>query len=158
MGEIDDRVKKLFKGHQVVGLDTMPFIYSMEAREPYIPLLRSFFSYIEKGFAKGVTSIITLTEVLVKPIKDQNIKAVKNYKFLLNNFPNLKLVNIDPKVAEKGAELRAKYGIRTPDALQVGSAIENQATIFLSNDHKLKRIKEMEIVVLKEIMDYQDLC
>jgi predicted nucleic acid-binding protein len=153
MGEIDDKVKKLFKAHQVVGLDTMPFIYSMEARKPYIPFLRSVFYYIEKGFAKGITSIITLTEVLVKPLKDQNIRAIKDYKFLLTNFPNLKMVNIDPKVAEKGAELRATYGIRTPDALQVASAIENQATIFLSNDHKLKKIKEIEMVLIKEVAD-----
>ena len=153
MGEIDDRVKKLLKGHQVVALDTMLFIYSMEARRAYIPFLRSIFYYIERGLTKGVTSIITLTEVLIKPLKDQNIKAVKDYKFLLNNFPNLRMVNIDPKLAEKGAELRARYGIRIPDALQLASAIENQATIFLSNDYNLKKIKEIEIVLVKEMMD-----
>ena len=149
MGEIDDKIKKLFEEHKVVGLDTMLFIYSMEAKKAYIPLLSSIFYYIEKGLAKGVTSIITLTEILIKPIKDRNIEAVKDYKFLFNNFPNLKMVNIDPKTAEKGAELRAKYGIRTPDALQVASAIENQATIFLSNDYKLKKIREIETLLLK---------
>lgn len=153
MEEIDSKIKRLLKDHRVVGFDTMPFIYSMEAKKPYISLLRSIFYYIEKGLAKGVTSSITLTEILVKPIKDQNLKAVKDYKFLLSNFPNLKMVNIDPKVAERGAELRAKYGIRTPDALQVASAIENQATIFFSNDDKLKRIKEIKIVVLREMAD-----
>lgn len=153
MGEIDDKIKRLFKEHQVIGFDTMLFIYSMEAKKPYMPMLESIFYYVENGLAKGVTSIITLTEILVKPIKDRNVEAVKDYKFLLNNFPNLKMVNIDAKVAEKGAELRAKYGIRTPDALQVASAIENQATIFLSNDHKLKKIKEIETVVLEEMVD-----
>ena len=91
--------------------------------------------------------------ILVKPIKDQNIKAIKDYKFLLNNFPNLKMVNIDPEIAEKGAELRARYGIRIPDALQIASAIENHATIFISNDNKLKKVKEIEVAVLKEITD-----
>ena len=81
MGEIDDRVKKLLKGHQVVGLDTMLFTYSMEARRSYIPFLRSIFYYIERGLTKGVTSIITLIEVLIKPLKDQNIKAVKTANF-----------------------------------------------------------------------------
>lgn len=151
MGEIDDKIKRLLKGHKVVGLDTMLFIYSMEAKKPYISLLKSIFYYIENGLAKGVTSIITLAEILVKPIKDCNIEAVKDCKFLLNNFPNLKMVNIYPKTAEKGAELRAKYGIRTPDALQIASAIENQATIFLSNDNELKKIKEIKTVLLKEL-------
>ena len=63
------------------------------------------------------------------------------------------MVNIDPQVAEKGAELRATYGIRIPDALQLASAIENQATIFLSNDYNLKKIKDIEIVLLKEMID-----
>ncbi len=153
MGEIDDKIKKLLKGHEIAGLDTMTFIYSMEAGKLYTPLLKSIFYYIEGGFAKGITSIITLLEILVKPIKDQNIKAIKDYKFLLNNFPNLKMVNIDPEIAEKGAELRARYGIRIPDALQIASAIENHATIFISNDNKLKKVKEIEVAVLKEITD-----
>jgi predicted nucleic acid-binding protein len=155
MGEIDDRVKQLLKGHQVVGLDTMLFIYSMEARSSYLPFLKPIFYSIEKGLIKAVTSIITLTEVLIKPLKDQNITAVKNYKFLLKNFPNLTLVNIDHHVAEKGAELRARYGIRIPDALQVASAIENSATTFLSNDYHLKKVTEIEIVLLKEMMENQ---
>lgn len=153
MEKIDKKIKRLFKGHEVVGFDTMAFIYSMEAKKPYISLLRSIFYYIEEGFAKGITSTITLAEILVKPIQDQNIKAIKDYKFLLNNFPNLKMVNIDAKVAEKGAELRAKYEIRTPDALQIASAIEDRATIFFSNDDRLKKIEEIEVVVLKEILD-----
>jgi predicted nucleic acid-binding protein len=153
MGEIDHKIKKLLRGHEIVGLDTMIFIYSMEARKLYTPLLKSIFYYIEGGFAKGVTSTITLLEILVKAIKDRNTKAVKDYKFLLNNFPNLKMVNIDPEIAEKGAELRARYGIQTPDALQVASAIENRATIFISNDNKLKKIKEIEVASLKEMTD-----
>jgi predicted nucleic acid-binding protein len=153
MGEIDERVEKLLKGHQVAGLDTTLFIYSLEARGLYIPLLRSIFYSIERGLAKGVISVITLTELLIKPLEEKNVTAVKNYKFLLNNFPNITIVNIDPQVAEKGAELRARYGIRIPDALQVASAIEHKASIFLSNDYTLKRIKEIEIVLLKEMMD-----
>ena len=155
MAEIDDRVKKLLKGHHVIGIDTMLFIYAMEARSSYLPFLKPIFYSIEKGLIKGVTSIITLIEVLIKPLKDQNITAVKNYKFLLNNFPNLTMVNIDHHVAEKGAELRARYGIRIPDALQIASAIENRATTFLSNDHNLKKVKEIDIVVLKEMMENQ---
>jgi len=49
--------------------------------------------------------------------------------------------------------LRAKYGIRTPDALQIASAIENQASIFLYNDYNLKKIKEIETSVLKELVN-----
>jgi predicted nucleic acid-binding protein len=153
MGEIDGRVEQFLKGHHVAGLDTMLFIYSLEARRQYIPLLRSIFYSIEKGITKGVTSIITLIEILIQPLKERNVTAVKNYKFLLTNFPNIAMVNIDPQVAEKGAELRARYGIRIPDALQVASAIEHKASIFLSNDYTLKRIEEIEVVLLKEMMD-----
>ena len=152
MGEIDDTVVELLKRHRIIGLDTMLFIYSMEERKPYISVLGSIFYHIEFGFAEGVTSTITLAEILVKPIKDKNHEAVKDYKFLLHHFPHLMMVNIDAKIAEKGAELRAKYGIRTPDALKIASAVENQATVFLSNDCTLKKIREIEVRIINEII------
>jgi predicted nucleic acid-binding protein len=35
---------------------------------------------------------------------------------------------IDVEVAEIAAELRAKYGVRTPDALQLAAAVQAGAT------------------------------
>ncbi len=70
-----------------------------------------------------------------------------NYVLLI---PNLKIRPIDTEVAEKAAELRAKYDIRPPDALQVGASLGENADAFVTNDRKLKRIREIKIVVMEE--------
>ena len=103
---------------------------------------------MEKGGVKAVTSTLTLMEVLVRPKQLNQQKVVDDYGFLLRTFPNLMLTSIDDSCAERAADLRTAYGIRPPDALQIGTAIVSSAGCFVTNDEKLKRVKETETVVL----------
>ncbi|OPY20840.1 MAG: hypothetical protein A4E24_00930 [Methanomethylovorans sp. PtaU1.Bin093] len=48
----------------------------------------------------GMTSVITLLEVLVRPKMDHNISAIEDYKNILSNFPNLEIVPVDNKIAD----------------------------------------------------------
>ncbi|MGC9074989.1 MAG: type II toxin-antitoxin system VapC family toxin [Candidatus Bipolaricaulaceae bacterium] len=57
------------------------------------------------------------------------------------------LVPVDLAVAKLTTRLRAKYGPRTPDALQVASAIHAGATRFLTDDAQLKQTKEPEVLL-----------
>jgi len=52
---------------KIIGLDTMVFIYHFEENQLYSPLTFSIFENLEKGNFKGITSILTLLEILVKP-------------------------------------------------------------------------------------------
>jgi predicted nucleic acid-binding protein len=45
--------------------------------------------------------------------------------------------------------LRARYQIRTPDAVQLAAAIEFGARLFLTNDDRIRRVAELEVVVLE---------
>jgi len=47
---------------------------------------------------------------------------------------------------------RAKYGLKTPDSIQVATAIYTSADYFLTNDIRLKAIKEIETLVLDELI------
>ncbi len=55
---------------------------------------------------------------------------------------------IDAAAARCAAELRAKYQIRTPDALQLASALTASCDAFLTNDAKLQRVTEVRVLVL----------
>jgi predicted nucleic acid-binding protein len=61
------------------------------------------------------------------------------------------MLPIDAVVADMAASLRAKYSLRTPDALQVGTAIVNRCEALLTNDNGLKRVSELSILVLDEL-------
>ena len=85
-----------------------------------------------------MTSTISLTEILTKPLVDKNFTLVDEIKFALKTFSTLSMVAIDEKLAEAAALMRARHAIRLPDALQIAAAIQGEATLFVTNDKRLK--------------------
>lgn len=145
-------IKDLLGKYQTVGIDTAAFIYHFEENKKYLPFTNILFEMVETGKLRGITSTITMMEILVKPKKDGNEKAVEEYKFILQTFPNLELRQIDVEAAEKAAEVRAQYGVRPPDALQVAMSLIGHAEAFITNDKELKKIKEIETILMKEAL------
>lgn len=74
-----------------------------------------------------------------------------NYKNLLLQTNNLTTHEIDAQIANEAAVLRAKYGLRTPDSIQVATAIISGCDAFLTNDLKIKVVTEIKILVLDEL-------
>jgi predicted nucleic acid-binding protein len=147
MGRLAERIR-LFP---IVGIDTAVFIYHFEGNPTYLPLTRELFSSIETGERTGVTSIITLMEVLVRPLSLDRQDVARAYEALLVNFPNLVMADVDRDVIRQAAHLRAAYRIRTPDALQIGASLVHGAVAFITNDHLLKRLQDkLEVIILDD--------
>jgi predicted nucleic acid-binding protein len=53
----------------------------------------------------------------------------------------------DADVAEISSDLRARYGIRTPDAIQVATAIRHKAEKFITNDERLAFVKDIRVTM-----------
>jgi predicted nucleic acid-binding protein len=51
--------------------------------------------------------------------------------------------------------LRARYQIRTPDSVQLAAAIEFDALVFLTNDDRLRKVTEIEVIVLERWLQAQ---
>jgi len=137
---------------KVVGLDTMVFIYHFEENQVYSPLTFSIFESLEKGNFNGVTSILTLLEILVKPKKENSLLLTERYKLLFETFPNLQMKEINENIADIASDLRANYNINTPDATQIATSLEAKADIFITNDATLKKISEIKILLLSEML------
>lgn len=138
--------------HQVVGLDTPCFIYHFEQHPRYFPLTRQLFTMVEKGVLQATTSVLTLTEVMIYPLSCSREDLVEIYQIVFASFPNLTLTGIEAGTAEKAALLRAKYNLATPDALHLASALEHGATAFVSNDARLKKVDDLEILLLDDFV------
>ena len=137
---------------KIIGLDTMIFIYHFEANQIYSPLTFSIFESLEKGNFNAITSILTLLEILVKPKRESNLILTERYKILLETFPNLQVKTLDENIADVASSLRANYNINTPDAIQVATSLEAQADIFITNDTSLKKITEIKVFLLSEML------
>lgn len=106
-----------------VCIDTAPFIYYMEHHPHYGAIVKPIFKNIEKGKVDAITTNITLLEVLVHPYRTGNEKLAEQYRDILLNAEGLTTFEVSHEVSEHAAKLRAKYFIRTPDAIQIATAI-----------------------------------
>ena len=145
-----ERLVTELKHYGKVAIDTNALIYLMERHPLYHDLCKEVFALIEKGHLVGITSVLLLTEVLTKPLKDNNVGLVRAYKAVISTFPNLVIKPIDKHTSILAAELRAKYGVKTPDALFLATAILEKADVFITNDVRLKSIEEMNFLILDE--------
>lgn len=129
----------------------MLFIYLFEDNQFFSDICASILGEIESGVKEGITSSITLLEILVKPRIDGNVAAVEDYKNILIDFPNLEIIDVSVQIADIASALRAKYSIKTPDAIQVATAIKEGCTSFITNDYALKKIDEIEVIILRDL-------
>ena len=104
-----------------------------------------------KGSFRTVTSSLTIAEVLVQPFRKGNKKLVEEYLTLLLNAESLFTIDVTPEIAETAARLRAEHNMRTPDAIQVATAVNEGASFFLTNDSRLKPIKDLRVLVLSDL-------
>ncbi len=147
------RLNDALAGVSSLGFDTPPFIYFIERHPSYLPVLRDVFGRIEAGAVRGYSSVITLTEVLTKPkqLRDSSIEV--EYTELLTRSRNLTMLPIDEGIAARAAEIRARYGLRTPDAhaLQVSAALSAGCQALLTNDSRFRRLTELRALVLDDL-------
>ncbi len=138
-----------------VGIDTPVFIYHLEAHERYAILTQKIFSSMENGKWQGLTSSITLMEINVHPWRLEREDVARKYEALLMNFPHLSIIDIDRDVARIAAQLRARFDIRPPDALQVAASLVAGAHGFLTNDRRLAGLQSLtEIIVLDDYCEH----
>lgn len=138
--------------HRLVGVDTMVFIYHLEDHPRYAQVTEVIFESLEAGSTSGVSSTITLLEILVKPKREGHLEAARDYREMLTTFPNLQLIDLDPELADRASDLRAKYNLKTPDAIQIAATLQAGGTAFITNDPVFKRVTEVEVLVIDEVI------
>lgn len=137
--------------NKVVFLDTAPLIYFIEGNSAYQENLKKVFEYNDDGYFKFITSPITVFEVLVKPIKLKETQIVGQYKTILTEADGIDIYDITTSISIRAAEIRAKYSIPTPDAIQIATSIDRQAQFFLTNDNRLRSITEIKVISISEL-------
>ena len=142
-----------WRSARILGLDTSAFIYHLEDHPVYAPRVGTIFREIERGHARGVTSTLTFLEVLVGPYRAGDQARRVALSGLLASFPGVSWIALDLAVADRAASLRGRYRLRTPDAIQLATALDAGADAFLTNDQQLSRVTEVPVLLIDEIAD-----
>lgn len=130
----------------------MAIIYLIEQNPTYVAVVRQLFELVGAGTLTAVTSHITLLEVLVLPLQQGRSDLVRQYRDILVGSSSLALRPVDRSTAEKGAEIRALYDFRIPDAIQLATAELSGAQVFITNDRRLRAFREVEVLLLDEFV------
>ncbi|MBN1137952.1 MAG: PIN domain-containing protein [Anaerolineae bacterium] len=154
MGTLSELSAHLARAERLA-LDTVAFIYAFEHHPDYGPPARVVFDALEAGLCRGCASTLALGEVLAGVHKAGDAELALHYRDVLTRFPGLTLVDAGVPVMERMANLRARYGLPTPDAIHLATALHWGAQVFVSNDLRLRRVQEIEVVLLSEWREVQ---
>jgi predicted nucleic acid-binding protein len=135
-----------------VALDTQIFIYFIEEDHRYLPLIKSLFEALDRGDLAGVTSGLSLMEVLVVPYRSGNAALADRYESLLTRSRGLRFIEVDRRLLKAAAQLRATFKLKPPDAIQVAAALVGNCNSFLTNDRRIRAVPGLQILQVKNYL------
>lgn len=122
-------------GVEVVAVDTSVWLAFVTTVDATHHLARHLFRRVasDDDPLRAEASMVTATETLVRPARagTADLARIRAY---LTGFPHLTLVPIGLEIAAAAAVVRARSGLKTPDALVVATALVNHADAVASND------------------------
>lgn len=120
-------------------LDTNFFIYLIEGASPQAAraryLSRAFISRRDEIF----TSVMSLGEVLVAPLKNGDFALTQRYRRIFRG-QGITVLPFVEQAAEAFARIRMGGAVKPPDAIQLATAGTVGCDLFLTNDDRLQGI------------------
>lgn len=135
----------------IIFLDTAPFIYFFEQHPDHFPALEKLFTQIYETSTQAITSIITYIELTTHPARQGKAQLVRKYRDYLTNSENISLFPLDLNIADHAVELRAQHHFKTPDAIQLGTAVACGADYILTNDRAWQKFDKVKVFLVKEL-------
>ena len=139
------------KSGDIIFLDTAPFIYFFEQHPGFFPALKMLFDRLYETDAQAITSIITYIELTTHPARQGKKQLVRKYRDFLSNSENISIFSLDMDIADQAVELRAQYHFKTPDAIQLGTAVACGADYIITNDRDWRRFEEIRVIMVEDL-------
>ena len=134
-----------------VFLDTAPLIYLIEGHGRFHDPVRRFIARCLQDRVQLVTSLITYIEVLTHPERLGRSDLTTRYRMFLTNSEQLAIHPINIQVADESIRIRATYGFKSPDAIQLAVSRVCGADLILTNDMEWKRYEEGRVVLVSDL-------
>lgn len=115
----------------MIYLDTNIVIYAVEDRSERGEKVRTALASLTEPVA---ASPLVLHECLVRPIRDKDLELCDLYR---EAYHHLHQIDLDLDVLVRAAELRAEFGVRTPDAIHLAAAQLSRCDALWTNDQRL---------------------
>jgi predicted nucleic acid-binding protein len=118
----------------LIYLDACIVIYVVEEHPVWGAAIARAFE--EAGLGRFAISALTKMECLVGPLKHGDAALHRDF---LPFFERLNPVDMAEQIHLEAAELRARFGLRTPDALHLACARHHRCDALWTNDGRFSR-------------------
>lgn len=132
-----------------VALDSNLFIYQFENNPKFIKYTIPVFEKLIENKLQAVTSIISVIEALSYPSPKGVLDKIKEAFITI---PNLEIFDVNYDIGVQAAKIRRTNKFRLPDSIQLATALYSKSQAFITNDRRLKKFKELPIVLLREVI------
>ena len=134
-----------------VYFDVNPIIYFIEQNTQFSEAVTPVFEMIGDGSLLAFTSELSLTEVLIKPIRDNRIQVIQTHKELLLDPELFTLISPNQDTFLQAAQLGGKLSMRTQDAIHMACAIESKCKYFITNDKGIKSTGDVIVIQVGDL-------
>lgn len=121
-----------------VYIDANLWIYFLSPLAEIENSLLSISRQVDEGTIVPITSILSWSECLVRPLREKNQEAKAWFDRTFTQTKGLVLMDISREVMFLASEIRAEvHKLRTPDAIHLASAKLARCEVFLTHDNDL---------------------
>jgi predicted nucleic acid-binding protein len=124
-------------------IDSAPIIYTLEANPQFAARFTPVFQRHANGELLIAITTITIAEVLTGPLKAGEEALAKRYRNVLEAW---QVVELNAEIAESAARLRARYGLKLPDAIQLASALAINADALITHDRDFSKVRGLRVL------------
>lgn len=137
------------KERLLFAFDSGPWIHWGEQSENFLADLTPMMDSLAEGNLVVISSVLALVEVLTGSFRSRNEVRSRRYLNLFEATEGVEVLDVDREIAIDAARLRARYGLRTPDAIHVATGVAAGASAFVTTDRRLSVVREIEVRVLR---------
>jgi predicted nucleic acid-binding protein len=134
----------------LVHIDASVFAHHLVASPEYVDLTRTVFDLLSADRMAGQTSAVSLYQILAEPYRRGESGTAEDVGKRLSGCPGLDVVPVTAEIAAQAAQAQAQLGGRIERAIQIATAVDGGADLYLTEGSRLRRIAGIPVADLKE--------
>jgi len=130
-------------------LDACALIYRFEGAAPFRTAAIETLAQLctQQPDVELMVSRLSVLECRVKPLREGDAVLLKRYD---DFFASVHIVELSAEVVDAATQLRARYGLKIPDALQAASAfVASDRALFVTADAGFAKVPGLDVRLIR---------
>ena len=110
-------------------IDTNVFLNVINKEDPFHSYSRKILSAVDDGKIEGAVPTLVIAEILTGYFANKRDTEAEEFLSTSSTNENLKIVPLSTEIALTSSKIRASTGLRLPDAVVLGTAVQWNADL-----------------------------